>query len=189
MIALEPDPWKNGVLSKEHHADLVLKKDRIASDAGIPAPFLWMPAEATLPTEEERTWTKRFKWHRSEGYSGLAYLGNGFDPTLEVRVCGIAGILRRNFLRARVMSMETVFGIMKAGETPAARCLLLPTFGELSKTDNRRSFMADLIIERWKEDNTQTVVCAPSLEVIGTIYGAFVMNHIASHYLKIAGAK
>jgi hypothetical protein len=189
MISPPADPWENGVLSREAHGRLVMQRDKYAADAGIPAPFIWAKLDDVLPGDDEQAWVRRYKFHRPDGYSGLVYLGNGFDPTIEVRMCGIAGALVRNFIRARVLSMETVYQHMRVGETPEATCLLLPTFAEVRPDDRRSSMIADLLIERWHDSHSQTVVCAPSLEHLGKLYGGFVRDHVAAHYRQIKGAK
>lgn len=189
MIQFQTDPWENGVLDPTVHARVVMQKDKFAADAGIPAGFIWAKLDEVCPTEDERTWLKRYRLHRKEGYSGLVFLGEGFDPTIEVRMCGIAGALVRNFIRARVMSMEAVFQHMKTGEVPEADCLLLPTFATAKADDRRSSMVSDLLIERWKDPQGQTVVCAPSLEAIAKVYGGFVRDHIAATYRTVMGAK
>lgn len=185
----ETDPWANGVLNHEAHSRLVQRKDEFASDAGIPASFIWTPLEATCPTEAEQVWVRQFRRHRQEGYSGLLYLGIGFEPTLEVRMCGIAGALLRNFIRARVMSMETVYQTMRQGETPEATCLLLPTFADSKPDDRRSGLVSDLVMERWHTQGSQTVVRATSYDQLGAVYGSFVRDHIRAHYVVVHGAK
>ena len=128
MIQYSTDPWTTGVLNETRHKRLVMQKEKCAFDAGIAPHFIWTPLAETCPTEEEQSWVKRYKFHRSEGFSGLLYLGDQFDPTIEVRMSGIAGSLVRNFIRARMMSMETIYQHMKSGEAPSADCLLLPLF-------------------------------------------------------------
>lgn len=188
-LAIPFDPWENGVLNREAHARLVQKKDDFAADAGIPSNFIWAPMAQVNPSTMEQHWIRKFRQHRQEGYSGLIFLGVQFDPTLEVRMCGIAGALLRNFIRARVMSMETVYQTMRVGETPEATCLLLPTFADASPQDRKAGSVSDLLMERWNTPASQTVVCAPSYDHIGTVYGSFVRDHIRAHYLVVQGAK
>ena len=188
MIAFTSDPWATGVLDEIRHKRLVMQKGKFASDAGIAPHFIWTPIAETNPTEEEQTWVKRYKLHRSEGYSGLLYVGHQFDPTIEVRMSGITGALVRNFIRARMMSMETVYQFMKSGEAPVATCLLLPTFTAAKADDRRQSMVSDMLIQRWGDPQSQTVLCAPSLEVIGAVYGGFVRDHVAATYKTIEGS-
>jgi hypothetical protein len=190
MIQSSTDPWASGVLDKKRHARLVMQKDKFAADAGIAPHFIWTPIQDVLPTEEEQAWVKRYRFHRRDGYSGLLYLGDKFDPTIEVRMHGIAGALLRNFIRARVMSIETVYQHMKVGETPEAECLLLPTFAAAMRADDRRASMfCDLLIQRWGDPQSQTVLFAPGLEVVREIYGDLVRDHVAATYKTIKGAK
>ena len=160
MIVFSQDPWATKALDATRHKRLVMQKDKYASDAGIAPHFIWTPLAETCPTEEEQSWVKRYKFHRSEGFSGLLYLGDQFDPTIEVRMSGIAGALVRNFIRARLMSMETVYQFMKAGEAPTADCLLLPTFSAAKADDRRQAQVSDMLIQRWGDPQSQTVLCS-----------------------------
>ena len=189
MTAYSTDPWATGVLDEQRHKRLVLQKEKYAADAGIAPHFIWTPLAETCPTAEEQAWVKRYKLHRSEGFSGLLYLGDQFDPTIEVRMSGIAGALVRNFIRARMMSMETVYQHMKGGEAPQATCLLLPTFTVAKADDRRQSMVSDMLIQRWGDPQSQTVLCAPNIEVLGEIYGGFVRDHVAATYNTIKGSK
>jgi hypothetical protein len=189
MIPLADDPWETGVLDREVHARLVSQRVKFAADAGIPAGFIWARPDDVSLTEGEKTWLRRYQYHRSEGYFGLVYLGAQFDPTIEVRMCGIAGALVRNFIRARIMSMEMVYQYMKTGEVPAADCLLLPTFTSANFDDRRASMVSDMLVSRWNEPQSLTVVCAPCFDAIAKIYGTFVRDHIATTYKAIKGAE
>ena len=140
MISFQTDPWATGVLDETRHKRLVMQKEKCASDAGIAPHFIWTPLAETCPTDEEQSWVKRYKLHRSEGFSGLLYLGDQFDPTIEVRMSGITGALVRNFIRARMMSMETVYQHMKGGEAPSATCLVAP---DLHRRQGRRPQAVD----------------------------------------------
>ena len=46
-----------------------------------------------------------------------------------------------------------------------------------------------MLIQRWGDPQSQTVLCGSSLEVIGEIYGGFVRDHVAATYKTIKGSK
>ena len=187
IAALTYDPWESGILDPTVHKSLVAKSDTYARDAGIPAPFIWSKSFDFLPRKDEQDWLNSYPKNRSKGHVGMVYLGGGFDPTIEVRMSAIAGKLVRNFIRGRVMTMEGVLQGMQTGDPPEATCLLLPTFTEARPNEKRASMVADLLLSRWKDGRSQTVLYSASLEAIGNVYGGFVRYHVAAHYVEIVG--
>jgi len=191
MIPLPTVPTQDGVFCPLQHAAVYAMADRIAADARIPEGFLWarLPRYCSVP---ELEWARSVRSLRQEGCCGLAYIGDaGFDPTIDERMCALAGAFSRLQVRARVFSPTELVERIQHDGAPEATCLLVPGFVPYSdawatKQNWARAALGDLVVGRGKGPRSLTVVAAPSWKAVADAYGPYVRDHIREHYREIS---
>ena len=184
------DPYSTGVLVKEHHERLVADLHNYARDAGIAPRWLWTPMAEECGLQEIE-YAKQFKQYRLNGkVSGLVYIRSAQDETpIEPRMSALTGVLVRNFIRARMMTLGTVLDLCASGEPPDATCLLIPNFF-LSKKEGgtiaswQVSALYDLLVKR-QLTGLQTVLCVSSLKDMRNEYGLAFGSLIESNYIAV----
>ena len=166
---MKTDPYASGVLDKTVHARMVADLEGVAAAANIQPYWIWTPlAETCAPIEVE--WVKRFRFHAGERIAGLCYVGPDPDPEIETRMAAIAGALTRNFICARVMTVNELLAVAQDGGAPDMSCLLVPNFF-VEKTRGpgtaqwRVSALLDVLIYR-QAQGLQTVLYASDLEAL-----------------------
>jgi hypothetical protein len=189
-----PDPYASGVLDKEVHARLVADLDNVAHDAGILPHWIWTPLGGLDLTEKEVTWLKRFRFHNAHEKGGLMIIGR--SPTnlpVELRMAALAGALTRNFIRARMMTVNAFIDLVNDGDVPDMSCILIPNF-HVEKAQGgsmpawRVALLLDGLMQRHGE-GLQTVLGVTGLDELGADYGAAMQRFLKSNYdsAKIGG--
>ena len=178
------NPYDSKVLDPTVHGRLVAEIDAAASFAGIQAKWIWTRL-GDICSPEEVTWVKRFKFHKDEDRSMLAYVGRDSSTDPEVRMSAVAGALTRNFITARVLTVNQVLDTIKEGKPPLCSCLLIPNFfiekslgGGIAHWQSQ--VLHDLLLDR-STRGLQTVVYVTDMASLGAEYGKAIMKHIQSH--------
>src|SRR4051794_12986275 len=110
------DPYAEGILKEEIHAQLVKHLDNFARDAAIRREWICKPlAKSVSPAEVE--WVKKFPRHAEQGCSGLVLTGPKASRVAD-RMSAIAGALVRNFIRARVFTLQQILDAFTDGGPP-----------------------------------------------------------------------
>ena len=176
------DPYASGVLDKEVHARLVADIDRYARDANIQKRWVYTPLAETCGADEI-DWVRRFKFHTSEGSAGLCYVGKTPAFNMETRMAAIAGALTRNFIFARLMTLnEFLMESANDGDIPDMSCLLVPNFFvEKGQPSWRTAALLDVLIARHTA-GLQTVLYVADLIAMGKDYGNALPRHIEHLY-------
>lgn len=183
------DPYAFGVLQPAHHERLVADLAGYARDAGIQPHWIYQRLPEFV-SEAEQNYLRDFRRHLTEGaVSGICYTGKQPMSEIVSRMSAIAGCLTRNFVRARMATTGQVIDMLASGGLPDMKCLLIPNFhvsqdegGYLSPW--QVSALLDLILARQAE-NLQTVVYAPSLNLMAKDYGALMLQTIEDTFIKI----
>ena len=175
------DPYASGVLDKEVHGRLVADLDRFAAAANIQKRWVYTPLADTCGADEI-DWVRRFKFHAGEGTAGLCYVGNDPSFDMETRMAAIAGALTRNFIYARLMTLNELMEAVNAGDTPDMSCLLVPNFfAAKGQPSWRTAPLLDVLIGRHSA-GLQTVLYAADLVAMGKEYGAALTRHVERLY-------
>lgn len=184
------DPYATGVLDKEVHERLVANLDGYAMDAGIHKRWVWTPvAETCGPTEI--AYLKAFNQHRAEGdLDGFCYVMNA-EGSVEDRMQAMAGVLLRNFIRARVMTVDTVLELCAEGDYPDCTALLIPNFfvGSAMAGGKKAAALAawrvrslyDLLLRR-QTGGRQTIIAVSNLEEMAKEYGHAMRSTIEKRF-------
>jgi hypothetical protein len=184
------DPFASGVLKPDAHGRLVADLENISRAVNIPQHWIWTPL-ADICAPAEVAWVKRFRFHTPEGRAGLCHLGREPKMEIETRMAAIAGALTRNFVRARMMTLNDVLAGLEDGEVPDMTCLLIPNFFVEKKQGGnqpawRVSQLFDLLVSRHTA-GLQTVLYVSDMEMLGSEYGAAIKRHVAGLY-ELVGA-
>ncbi len=185
MVAEKPDVYASGVLEEKHHGRLVADLDNYARDAGIQPHWIYKPLAKTCG-EGVIEWTRRFRFHKLEGHSGLAMIG-GKNVDWSDCMSAIAGALVRNFIRARVITVSRLMDEIEGNEPPTNyTCLLIPNFyigkkqgGHLPEW--RASLLLDFLLERHTAGK-QTVLSVSNISNLSQEYGDGFTKLIQKNY-------
>lgn len=179
-----PKPYLSGVLKEEVHGRLVADIANIASDAAIHPEWIWTPLKDSCG-EDEIEWVRKFKALRSEGMAGLVLTGKNINP--ERRCMGITGALVRNFIRARLMTLNQCLESMKAGASPSYSCLIVPNFfieksmGGSAVASWQTALLHDMLLYRHTHA-MPSVLYVSDMKALGQDYGEIVAKHLQTHY-------
>ena len=104
------------------------------------------------------------------------------------RMSAMAAVFTRNFVRARLMTLQHVLGILKEGDSPEATVLLIPNFFH-SKDEGgtilpwQAGVLYDLMLQRAAQGK-HTAIYATGVDEMGASYGSAFARFVSSHYLK-----
>ena len=183
------NPYASGVLQKNVHARIVADLPNIAAEASIRPEMIYTPL-AQVCGEHEVEWVRRFKHHVAAGSAGLCLVGTDPSPDVETRMAAIAGALLRNWVRARVMTVNTLLELVEDKQTPDHTCLCIPNFMSQKvkqggtagwKIDN----LLDALVQR-QVRSLATVIYVPDMSAMVVEYGKGFKHHIETHFEVVA---
>ena len=181
--------YKHKVLRPEVHHRLVQDLPRIALTANIPPTYIYTSMVGTCGPQEV-DWVRTLKNHHEHNIAGMAFVG--MIPNVEDRMMHIAGACIRNYLDARVMTVQEVIEKQKAGAMPEPRVLLIPNF--FLKKDSggdipswQVSSLLGLLYSRFAKQ-LHTVLYVQNLHSLAEAYGVSFSGHIQSHYTLVSAA-
>ena len=181
--------YASGVLVEEHHDRLVQNLNAFAKDAGIQPRWISTKLADTCGPAEVN-YVKKFNFLKASGeVDGLCYLRTSGAADPDRRMAALAGAFVRNFIRARVMTLGTVFDHTAKGGRIDATVLLIPNFC-LSKSEGgaiaawQSQAMVDLLMQR-AQDGQQTVLYATSLADVGAMYGTLLARTIETRFRQV----
>lgn len=188
-LALKEAPWTTGVLHKDVHGRLVAEIDSVARDASIVPEFIWKPLVESCG-ETEIAYIKRFKFHRQDRRGGLAYVGRNPSLDLTDRMSAMAGALLRNFIRARVLTVEELLDSLEKDGVPNHACLAIPNFyiekalGGGKMAEWRVGLLFDFLLQRRKL-GLQTLIYVSDLNAMGGEWGPAFQRYVKDHFISV----
>lgn len=182
IITVPPEAFASGVLNKEYHERLLLDIDTVTATAGIPPQYLWARM-SDYGNSEDLDWVRNFKHH---GDDGLAILQNKGPVAVPDRMMAMTGAFLRNYIDARVMSVQDVLSHLKNDNMPHPTVLLIPNFCLGTKDGGHIapwevSSLLGLLYSRLSR-NLRTVVYIGSLDAVEKAYGESFRELFDSHY-------
>jgi hypothetical protein len=134
MLMAEAIAWPYKLLQQERHGRFVLNLDTYAQTAGVPADYIDMSMAELGCSKAEIEWAKNYpSLHQSKNRGGLILVGH-FQPSPEIRLMAMGAAFLRNFLDARVVSLDTLVKLIGDDDEFNPRILILPTFYRKSVT-------------------------------------------------------
>lgn len=178
--------YDSGVLDPAVHDRLVKDLGSYAEDAGVPPEMIWTSMKEYCDSEEIE-WVKGYQRVRYSLQPGFAYVGKMY-PAVDLRMMAMAGAFVRNFVNARVMSLQNVLTHTRTGGI-AASVLLIPNFytGKSGGTLPawQVGLIGDLLVHR-ASHQLVTVVCVDSWKGLQADYGAVIYRHVKERFYALS---
>ncbi len=130
ILSLIPDEvFNKSVLDKEIHDPLIKDIQAVARSANIPESVLWTSMEEYC-SPGEITYVKNLRNWSDQGKYGLAYIGRPPKKSKSVptRMHLAAAACIRNYINAKVVSLQSVISHLKDNTLPSPTVLLIPDF-------------------------------------------------------------
>lgn len=184
MDMLVEQAYESQVLDKVFHHRLVQNLSQVAEFAGVPVPVICKSAKGECqPSELE--YIQNLKTHAANGVYGLALVGTT-ETSINSRLMSLAGVCLRNYIDARVLAVQQVLAMLKAGEAITSTVLLIPNFC-VGKSNGgsipewQVSQLLGLLYER-QAQALQTVVYIESMQVVRQEYGGSIRTHVEQNF-------
>lgn len=176
------------ILDEKVHGRLIADLDRVASVANIPKTMIHRTMKDYC-TPEEIDWVRHIR-NRGGDKVSLAYVGDSGDTPIESRMMAMTGACLRNFIDARLMTLQEVINLLKEDAMPEPTVLMIPNFF-IGKDDGGQiaswevSSLLGLLISRLSAGKV-TVLYVQSLKQLEAQYGKPFTTHIKQYFTLIA---
>lgn len=179
--------YDKGLLDPAVHRKLVENMDRICAQARIPAMYVHTCPLSKFCDEADIHWVREFHKWTDRNIAGMAY--SGAITRVEDRMLSIAGALVRNYIDAKVMTVQEAINTTKDDEAPMCSALLIPNFYLPRDAGGRIpewqvSILSGLLMTRFSR-GLQTVVYVADHDKMIRDYGEMTASHIANHYYRV----
>lgn len=175
------EAFDSGLLNLEFHDRLLLDLDRITRHAGVPVSAVWSHLSQYCAGPDYE-WVRNM---RASEDAGLMFVGKKPVP-VEDKMMAIAGACLRNYLDARVMSVQEVLKSLKDNTMPSPTLLLIPNFchekdngGDIPTWES--SNLLGLLLQR-QNAGKKTVLHCSSLQTLEKAYGNAIREHVEKRY-------
>lgn len=189
MTDIATKAYESNLLKPEVHDRLVRDIENVAKGAGIPMSLIWTPL-ATNCGPEEVEYVRKLRHHASEGVAGFAYIGRKPAGPIATRMMAMAGAFLRNFVNARVMTVQEVLALSKDDKLPNPSVLLVPNFF-IGKEQGgsipawQVSLLLGVLYNRQAE-GLQTVLYIEDMDAMATQYGDVFKSHVMGSFVRVA---
>jgi hypothetical protein len=168
-------PEHKVVLDPIVHQRIIADMARFCEIANVPANFVRHSMKGYC-NEGEIEWVRQFNVHLKNNVGGLVIIGNDRPET---RCMAIAGTLVRQFIDARIMSLNHLVANPEEAALPTVLVvpnLHMKSFGN-PLTAWQIQTVYDVLLSRLVK-NKPTVVCVENLQAMGDAYGPVFMEHL-----------
>jgi len=173
------------LIDREVHSQLLADIEGFTRTAGIPERFVWTSIRDYCE-EDEITYIHdllRSLVERDGECLGMVYIGNVEGASANDRMMAIAGICLRNYINAKVMTVQDVLQAMKDGTMPGnVSVLLIPNFfmdasdgGHIAKW--QISELIGMLYKR-QQEGKHTVLYVSDLDSLESEYGLPFRQHL-----------
>lgn len=185
------DAFKAGLADPVFHERLIADIQGAVRQAGIPESFVWT-AMPKYCGKTEVAYVTQMKKHmdREDPVYGLVYVGKIKGKPVNDRMMAIAGTCLRNYINAKVMTLQDVLDAMKNNEMPSPTVLLIPNFFLSKKSgghiaDWEISSLISLLYKRQQEQK-QTILYVGDWGGLGSEYGPVFVEHLSGNkFVKV----
>lgn len=169
------------MLSPETHARIIADLDHICHTANIPKLMMYKSAK-DFCSGKELEWLTRFPVHQRNN-QGLVLTGK-HNPPPDLKMMSMAAALLRNYVDARVVTVQSIISSIIDNEEPAdPTVLLIPNLyvrGQKAP-EWKMSLVYDHLLSRFTAGKL-TVVYVEDLKSMGQEYGQLFVQHLESNY-------
>lgn len=187
MTTIQEKAYASHLLVPEVHGRLVQDIENVAKAAGIPVKMVWTSA-ATYCTEDELDYTRTLPQHAAAGAYGYYYTGTKHAQPVHMRMMALAGACVRNFINAKVMTLQDVLTCIRKDAMPKPTVLFIPNFF-ISKEQGgtvpawQVSGLLGLLLNRQAED-LQTYLYVEDMDDMAAQYGEAFRDHLTTYFVR-----
>jgi hypothetical protein len=179
---------EEGLINETTHERLLSDLPHWARQAGIPEKFVFSSVYEFCTDEEEIKYVSSLLDPESQPI-GMMYIGKVGGASINDRMMAIAGVCLRNYINAKVMTVQDVITNLREGDMPSPTVLLIPNFFLSSDNGGRIpewlvSGLLGLLYKRQQEDK-QTVLYISSIPELKSEYGPAFIEHINGKFVPI----
>jgi len=181
--------YEQKVLNPEVHSRLVANLDNYARRASIQPQMILNRMSSFDCTKTEIEYVKGIRRMAEKGVYGLVYSGKETKSVM-VRMSGVAGACLRNFVDAKVVTLQEVLASMKEGSPSDATVLLIPNFF-VAKSDGGKiadwhiAELLGLLYARMTKGQ-QTFLYVSDFDALRKTYGDPIAEHLKNHFRAVA---
>ena len=176
-----------GIIDEDYHDMLLADLEGLTRQAGIPVDYVWQPLSNYIG-EVEYNYVNSLK--QDDCKLGMAYTGKVADPPVNERMMAIAGACLRNYINAKVMTVQDVLQALKDDSMPSPTVLLIPNFcmgkttgGHLA--DWEKSSLLGLLYRRQQRSQKTIVYVSSKGDLIETLGQPFA-EHLYNNFVRIS---
>jgi len=191
MSSIIKDAFEAGLADPVYHERLIADIQGAVRQAGIPEAFVWTALPKYCGKTEVAYVTQLYEhMNREDPVYGLVYVGKVDGEPINDRMMAIAGACLRNYINAKVMTLQDVLSAMKNNEMPSPTVLLIPNFFLSKKSgghiaDWEISSLISLLYKRQQEQK-QTVLYVGDWDGLGSEYGPVFVEHLSGNkFVKV----
>ena len=174
------------VINPEVHQNLLDDIDFYTGIAGIPASMVLKPM-SDFCAEEEQEYVARYRSLPEAGVFGLVYSGQAEAVAAHTKMMAMTAAYLRNFIDARLMSVQDVIRMVKNREAQPT-VLLIPNFFIQEGRGGRQAQweipeLLGLLLDRHAAEK-QTVVYVDSIVDMAKEYGPLFAAHFSEYFVS-----
>ncbi len=177
--------YATGILNYKKHWRMVQNIGMYAEQSGIPEYFIYNTSEGILYSDDVE-YLEGLGGQQAKGISGAVFEGkNNFID----RMYCMVGVLTRNFIDARFITLQDLIKEIKAGNSPKSKLICIPNFAlDKSEGGNVATWEMSNVLSWMLNSHSQgrqVVIYVESLDYINQQYGGVLRTHIDNHFLEL----
>ena len=181
-----------GLIDEVAHIQLLSDIAGYTRTAGIPEHFVWTSATDYCGEDEIEyiSSIKKSLTDRDGQNIGMVYVGDVEGSPINERMMSIAGVCLRNYINAKVMTVQAVLDALKQQTMPTnVSVLLIPNFFS-SRNDGGRiaewevANLLGLLYQR-QQDGKHTILHVSDMKELAAEYGSTFKKHLQSKFVTI----
>ena len=187
--ALREQAIETGLIDENTHTQLLADISGYTRTAGIPEHFVWTSISKYC-NEDEIEYVANLKeslTHRDGEVIGMVYVGDVDGAPVNERMMSIAGVCLRNYINAKVMTVQTVLESMKANQMPTnVSVLLIPNFYD-KDCHIAKWQVSDLLgmLYQRQQDGKHTILHVSNMKELEAEYGKSFKKHLRGKFVHI----
>lgn len=179
------DYYATGILNYKRHWRMVQNIGMYAEQSGIPEYFIYNTSEGILLPKDIK-YLEGFGTHQEKGISGALIESN---HNFIDRMYSMVGVLTRNFIEARFITLQDLIKEIKAGNPPKSKLICIPNFAlDKSEGGNVATWEMSNVLSWMLNSHSQgrqVVIYVETPDYINQQYGGVLRTHIDNHFQEL----
>lgn len=176
------------LIDEKAHATLLADLSHWSRQAGIPERFVFSSMRDYCGATEV-DYVLNIMSNPDAEPIGMVYHGKIKGASINDRMMAIAGVCLRNYINAKVMTLQDVIEALKQGDMPSPTVLLIPNFFLSSDSGGRIaewqvSGLLGLLYKR-QQEGKQTVLYVSNRKELEAEYGTPFTEHMNGKFVPV----